>query len=141
MLIVGSVTICGYTGRITCWSTGWRGFGDDSGTDQCPANKIYRGNDNELMKSTPQNEEACCRLTCGSSNFTEDSCPAGSEFRHEWHECESGEARALGGTCTAGDCCRGKCSSLFPDDAACPDEFSTKAPATRRLKYCRTLDN
>ena len=84
----------------TCWAGGWRGFGDESGTMQCPENKEHRESSDT---HSPEGllEEDCCKPTCGASGFTSIMCPAGSEYRSEWHECHSDEARTGTGQCTA----------------------------------------
>ena len=95
----------------TCWASGWRESGDVSGTYQCPATAEARGStDGHDCGDRCGESSECCKPKCGLSGFADQSaCPAGAEFKGEWNECWSDEARSTG-MCSQSDCCRQTCS-------------------------------
>ena len=97
--------------KKTCWSSGWRESGDASGTYQCPATAEARGStDGHDCGDRCGESSECCKPKCGLSGFTDQSaCAAGAEFKGEWNECWSDEARSTG-MCSQSDCCRQTCS-------------------------------
>ena len=109
----------------TCWSSGWRDFGDSSGTNQCPVTSNVRTGSDECDSPTNPHDSddwkggwsgecdqyGCCEPTCGKSGFVDQSsCPSGTELGYdEGHECSSSVARSSG-LCQQADCCRQTCS-------------------------------
>ena len=133
-------TQCCYS---TCWASGWRDFGNASGTYTCPATAEARGMTDIAMCSMGGcNQAECCWPKCGLSGFVNQStCPAGIQFMGESHMCSSSGAQSAG-VCSQSDCCPQTCSGAGYNSSGsgakqCPTGMAYR---TNDFFYCTTVD-